>query len=305
MSPAKVIRLRDSGGSEEHPSASAGSGLPASGPDVPGWERKAAGALAFLRRRLTGDFDVDEYGYDQDYYDHVICPALNWVYDSYWRVETFGLENIPDDGAALLVSNHSGTVAIDLPMVTVAVREHHPKHRMVRALGANFVFALPVLAVIARRMGATLACNEDADDLLSKGHLVAVFPEGVKGVGKGWNERYKLQRFGRGGFVRTAIKNGVPIIPTAIIGAEEALPMIGRFNGLGKMIGVPFIPVLPTPVPLPSKWMIQFGEPIPTDHLDKDALDDPMLLSELSDQIRETIQQQVYDLLRTRKSIFF
>jgi 1-acyl-sn-glycerol-3-phosphate acyltransferase len=273
-----------------------------------GWRRGLAESLAFLRRRMTGEYQVDDFGYDADFTDHVVVPPLKRLYEKWFRIETLGMENIPDTGGALLVANHSGTIAVDALMTAVAVREHHPVHRPLRMLGADLVFQTPFMGPIARKMGNTLACNPDAERLLSTGELVAVFPEGFKGVGKPYSQRYRLQRFGRGGFVTAAIKTGVPIIPVSIVGAEAIYPLIGNLKPLARALGFPYFPITPTfpwlgplgAVPLPSKWIIEFGEPIPTTGFGDNAADDPMVVFNITDRVRETIQQTLYRLLLRR-----
>ncbi|MGI8626862.1 MAG: lysophospholipid acyltransferase family protein [Geodermatophilaceae bacterium] len=277
-----------------------------------GWDERVAQGLAFLRRRLTGDYEVDEFGFDEDFTDHVYLPALRPLYRSWFRIETLGLANIPDTGGALVVANHSGTVPMDGLMTALAVHDDHPARRRLRLLGADLVFKLPLVGSIARKTGNTLACNPDAERLLGAGELVGVYPEGFKGVGKSFSDRYKLQRFGRGGFVSAAIRTGVPIIPCSIVGAEEIYPMIGNLKSLARILGVPYFPITPTfpllgplgLVPLPAKWLIEFGEAIPTAHLGAGAADDPMLVFNLTDQVRETIQQSLYGLLMQRRSVF-
>jgi 1-acyl-sn-glycerol-3-phosphate acyltransferase len=278
-----------------------------------GIEDRIAAALAFLRRRLTGDYSVDEFGFDPELTDTVLMAALRPLYSSWFRVETRGLDNVPAEGGALVVANHSGTIALDAVMTQLALLDHHPAHRHLRMLGADLVFSTPFLGEVARKTGATLACNADAQRLLERRELVGVWPEGFKGVGKPFTERYKLQRFGRGGFVSAALRTGVPIIPCAIVGAEEIYPKLGNIKVLARLLGLPYVPVTPTfpwlgplgLVPLPSKWIIAFGEPIPTDQLDRDGADDPMLVFNLTDQVRETIQHMLYTLLMARRSVFF
>jgi len=278
------------------------------------WERKLAGGLAFLRRRLTGDYEVDDFGFDPDLTDHVLLPPLRPLYNKWFRVETRGLDNVPDTGGALIVANHSGTIPVDALMTSLALLDHHPAHRHLRLLGADLVFTLPIVAPLARKGGNTLACNADAERLLTSGELVGVFPEGFKGIGKPFSERYKLQRFGRGGFVSAALRTGAPIIPCSIVGAEEIYPMIGNAKTLARLTGLPYAPITPFfpllgllgAVPLPSKWIIEFGEPIETADLGgAAAADDPMLVFNLTDQIRETIQSTLYTLLMQRRSVFF
>ncbi|MEP7018129.1 MAG: lysophospholipid acyltransferase family protein, partial [Actinomycetota bacterium] len=193
-------------------------------------ERQVAGVLAFLRRRLTGDYTVDDFGFDADFTEHVYLPLLRPLYKSWFRVEVRGIENIPSTGGALVVSNHSGAVALDALMAQVAVHDEHPAHRHLRMLAADLVFQTPLIGEVARKSGSTLAANPDAERLLAAGELAGVWPEGFKGVGKPFSERYKLQRFGRGGFVSAALRTGVPIVPCSIVGAEEIYPMLGNLK---------------------------------------------------------------------------
>ena len=276
-------------------------------------ERRIAHALSFLRRRLTGDYDVDDFGYDEELTDEVLMPALRPLYEKYFRVEVKGIENIPAEGGALIVANHSGTLPLDGVMLQIAVHDNPPSGRHLRLLAADLVFMLPVVNELARKAGHTLACAEDAERLLGRGELVGVMPEGFKGIGKPFSERYKLQRFGRGGFVSTALRNGVPIIPCSIVGAEEIYPMIGNSKTLARILGFPYFPITPTfpwlgplgAIPLPTKWTIQFGEPIHTDGYPPEAAEDPMLMFNLTDQVREQIQHTLYKLLVQRRSVFF
>ncbi|MFG3286470.1 lysophospholipid acyltransferase family protein [Streptomyces sp. NPDC048111] len=286
---------------------------PAGREESGGWDRRIAGGLAFLRRRITGEYEVDEFGYDEELTDQVLMSILRPFYDKYFRVEVKGVENIPAEGGALVVANHSGTLPLDGLMMQVAVHDHHPAGRHLRLLAADLVFMLPVVNELARKAGHTLACSEDAQALLERGEVVGVMPEGFKGIGKPFGERYKLQRFGRGGFVSTALKAGTPIVPCSIVGAEEIYPMIGNARTLARLLGFPYFPITPTfpwlgpagLVPLPTKWTIQFGEPIPTDGYPPEAAEDPMLMFNLTDQVREQIQHTLYKLLVQRRSVFF
>ncbi|WSG72291.1 acyltransferase family protein [Nonomuraea glycinis] len=269
-----------------------------------------AGLLAFVRRRVTGDYEVDEFGYDAELTDKVLLELLRPLYHRWFRAEALELKQVPRDGGALIVANHAGTLPVDALMLQVAL--HDEAGRALRLLGADLVYQLPMLSHLARKTGHTLACPEDADRLLRQGELVGVFPEGFKGVGKPFSERYKLQRFGRGGFVAAAIRAGVPIVPTAIVGSEEIYPKIGDLPALARLLGLPYLPITPFfpllgplgLVPLPSKWLIEFGEPIRTDDYDPAAADDPMLVFNLTDQIREVIQQ-LLDQLRLRRGHAF
>jgi 1-acyl-sn-glycerol-3-phosphate acyltransferase len=274
------------------------------------WESQLARLLAFLRRRVTGEYVVDEYGFDAEVTQRFLLSAIRPIAEKWFRIEVRGAENIPATGGALVVSNHSGTIPVDGLMTMVSIHDH--TGRFLRPLGADLVFRMPFVSALARKAGATLACGEDAERMLQGGELVGVWPEGFKGIGKPYSERYKLQRFGRGGFVSAALRTGVPIIPLSVVGAEEIYPLIGNVPSLARVLGVPYLPITPFfpllgplgLVPLPSKWIIEFGEPIRTDEYDAGAADDPMLVFNVTDQVRETIQQTLYSLLMQRPSVF-
>ena len=278
-----------------------------------GWEERAAGGLEFLRRRLTGEYEVDEFGFDSELTEKVLLTAVRPLAEKYFRLEVRGAENLPTSGGALVVANHSGVLPLDALMTQIVIHDHTPTQRHLRMLAADLVFVLPGVNELARKAGHTLACNEDAQRLLELGEIVGVWPEGFKGIGKPFADRYKLQRFGRGGFVSSALRAGVPIVPCSIVGAEEIYPMIGNAKTLARVLGLPYVPITPTfpwlgplgAVPLPTKWTIQFGEPIPTDSYPPEAADDPMLLFNLTDEVRETVQHTLYKLLVQRRSVFF
>lgn len=274
------------------------------------WEPQLARFLAFLRRRITGDYDIDEYGFDAEVTEQFFMAALRPIAQKWFRIEVRGVENIPTTGGALVVSNHSGTIPVDGLMTMVSI--HDQTGRFLRPLGADLVFRMPLVGTIARKGGATLACSEDAERMLRGGELVGVWPEGFKGIGKPFSDRYKLQRFGRGGFVSAALRTGVPIVPLSVVGAEEIYPLVGNIPSLARLLGLPYIPITPFfpllgplgLVPLPSKWLLEFGEPIRTDEYDAGAAEDPMLVFNVTDQVRETIQQTLYSLLMQRQSVF-
>ncbi|MEU7630583.1 lysophospholipid acyltransferase family protein [Nocardia sp. NPDC049220] len=266
----------------------------------------------FARRRLSGEYQVDEFGFDEHLLESVVLPVLRPISDLWFRVQVNGMENIPEAGGALIVANHAGTVPLDGLMLQLAVHDRHPKQRALRLLAADLIFEMPVLGVLARKAGHTLACREDAERLLRSSELTGVFPEGFKGVGKQFADRYKLQRFGRGGFVAAAVRTGVPIIPCSIVGSEEIYPKLADLKPLARLLGLPYFPVTPLfphfgplgAVPLPSKWYIEFGAPIPTSGYEPEAADDPMTMFEVTDQVRETIQQTLYKLLTKRRNAF-
>jgi 1-acyl-sn-glycerol-3-phosphate acyltransferase len=274
------------------------------------WEPQLARFLAFLRRRLTGDYEVDEYGFDPEVAEQLLLASLRPIAEKWFRIDVRGLDNLPAEGGALVVSNHSGTLPVDGLMTMFMIHEH--TGRFLRPLGADLVFQMPFVSSMARKGGATLACNEDAERMLAGGELVGVWPEGFKGIGKPFTERYKLQRFGRGGFVAAALRTGVPIVPLSVVGAEEIYPLVGNLPSLARLLGVPYVPITPLfpwlgplgLVPLPSKWLMEFGEPIRTDEYDDGAADDPMLVFNVTDQVRETIQQSLYLLLMQRSSVW-
>jgi 1-acyl-sn-glycerol-3-phosphate acyltransferase len=274
------------------------------------WEPQLASLLAFLRRRVTGEYAVDEYGFDAEVTDRFLMTALRPLAEKWFRIDVTGAENIPTEGGALVVSNHSGTLPMDALMTLVTVHDATGRH--LRPLGADLVFRMPVVSSMARKGGATLACNEDAERMLAGGELVGVWPEGFKGIGKPYAERYKLQRFGRGGFVSAALRTQVPIVPLSVVGAEEIYPLVGNLPSLARLLGVPYVPITPFfpwlgplgLVPLPSKWLMEFGEPIRTDEFEDGAADDPMLVFNVTDQVRETIQQTLYTLLMQRDTVF-
>lgn len=267
----------------------------------------------FIRARLSGEYPIDDFGFDEELTRQVLMPLVRPLYENYFRVRTLGIDRIPDSGPALLVANHSGTIPLDSIMMQYAVGTEHARRRLVRNVGADLVWRLPVVGPLARKSGNVVACDEDAYELLRRGELVGVFPEGYKGVGKGWQQRYKLQRFGRGGFIEIALRTQVPIIPVSIVGAEEAFPMIGNAKVIAKMFGFPYFPLTATfpwlgplgLLPLPSRWLIEFGDPIAMDDYPPDAAEDAMLVFDLNDRIRDTIQQMIYRNLARRGGAFF
>ncbi|MFP5299180.1 MAG: lysophospholipid acyltransferase family protein, partial [Actinomycetota bacterium] len=270
------------------------------------------GLEEFIRRRLAGDYPIDDFGYDEQLSREVLFPLARPLYENYFRVKALGVDRIPAEGSALLICNHSGTIPLDAVMMQYAVATEHPQKRLVRNVGADLVWKLPVIGPLARKSGNVVACDEDAYELARRGELIGVFPEGYKGTGKGWSERYKLQRFGRGGYIELALRTKTPIIPVAIVGAEEAFPMIANAKLLARLLGFPYFPVTPTfpllgplgMIPLPSRWVIEFGEPIPMDTFPDDAAEDPMLVFDLSDRVRDTIQQMLYENLNRRGGAF-
>lgn len=271
-----------------------------------------ADALAFVRRRLTADYEADEFGFDPELTHTVLAPLARLFHERWWRADWVAMENVPAEGPALLVANHAGTVPWDAVVLKFGVLDRHPAHRHVRLLAADLVFRLPFVGALARKSGNTLACEEDALRLLERGEVLGVFPEGYKGVGKPWRERYKLQRFGRGGFIELALRAKAPIVPVAIVGSEEIYPLVARARPLARVLGLPYLPITPLfpwlgpvgMIPLPSKWIVEFGEPIATDSYPDDAWDDGLTILELTERVREEIHAMLHRNLIARKSVF-
>ncbi|MFD6285994.1 lysophospholipid acyltransferase family protein [Streptomyces sp. NPDC060205] len=278
----------------------------------------AQGLLALARGRdlvdrcLTEDQSVDDFGFDPELTDDLILAPFRPLYEKYFRVTVEGLENVPGAGGALVVANHSGTLPLDALMLQVALRDRHPAHRALRLLAADLVFDLPVLRTLARRAGHTPARMDNALRLLERGELVGVMPEGYKGLGKPFGERYRLRRFGRGGFASAALRTGTPIVPCAVVGAEEIYPMVADARPVAKLLRLPYFPVTPTfpllgplgAIPLPTKWTIRFGTPLPTNSYARDSLDDPMFVHKMSDEVRDTVQDMLTEMVGERRSLF-
>ena len=266
-------------------------------------------AQAVRAAHARGEWAVDEFGFDRDWTE-IIVPIARLLYRKYWRVETSGLENVPRRGGALLVSNHAGVLPFDGAMIKVAVLDATDRHA--RALIATFFGGLPGVSWLLRRTGQTLGHPADSDRLLRRGELVLVFPEGVKGTGKAWSERYQLRRFGRGGFVETAIRSGVPIIPISVVGSEETYPMLADIKPIADLLGWPYFPITPTfpllgplgVIPLPSKWRITVHPPVRTDEMDSATARDPSQVMAISDQVRDTIQAGIAEDLKERVRTF-
>jgi 1-acyl-sn-glycerol-3-phosphate acyltransferase len=265
-----------------------------------------------VKRRFTGEYETDEWGLDMEFLQ-IIQPFITFMYRRYWRVQTTGLEHVPVEGPALLTANHSGQLPWDGAMVGAAVYLEHPEQRLVRTLYASWFPSLPFFSAAFTKLGQASATVENGTRLLDEDQLVAVFPEGYKGVGKLFKERYRLARFGRGGFIRMALRSGAPIIPVSVVGAEETYISLYKSPSIARMIGFPYFPISPTfPwlgllgfVPLPTKWYIDFGEPIPMDRYGPDAANNLVLVSQLTDQVRNVVQNMIYSRLAERRSVFF
>jgi 1-acyl-sn-glycerol-3-phosphate acyltransferase len=273
--------------------------------------REARETVQRALRRLEGDYPEDEWGFDQEFAD-LVEPVFAFLYDYWWRVKVEGAQRVPGHGRALLVANHAGILPWDATMISMALLREHPLPRQPRFLVLNWAFELPWISILMRKVGGVVASPYNALRLLEQDHLVAVFPEGVKGTGKPFGERYRLRRFGRGGFVEVALRTGAPIVPVAVVGSEEIYPKLADLPALARLIGAPFFPVTPTfpwlgplgAVPLPSKWRIEFCEPIETASYGPEAAADRALVLELTERVRGIVQQALYANLVRRGAAF-
>jgi len=264
-----------------------------------------------VKRRLHGEYETDEWGFDPEVME-AVAPFFEFLYRKYWRVTTTGLEHVPGTGRALLVSNHSGQLPFDGSMLATAIRSEHPSNRLVRTMFASWFPTMPVVAPLFVKCGQVTATEDNGIRLLQNEELVSVFPEGIKGVGKLYKDRYHLVRFGRGGFIRMALKTQTSILPVSVVGAEETYMSLAKSDLIAKAIGFPFFPITPTfpwlgllgTIPLPTKWYIDIGEPIPMDGYGPKADQNLMLVSQLTDQVRGVVQKMINERLAQRQSVF-
>ena len=256
--------------------------------------------------------EIDDFGFDAAFTESIL-PIFEWFYERYWRVESIGVENVPATGRALLVANHAGVVPWDGAMIRTAIQLEHLQPRHARMLVLDWAFKMPFLSEFMQRTGNVVAHPENAVTLLEREELVGVFPEGAKGASKAYSDRYQLKRFGRGGFVQVALATGAPIVPVAVVGAEELHPVLFEVPAIASLLGLPAFPVTPTwpllgplgMLPLPSKWLIAFGAPIETRAYGPDAASDPALCLDLSERVRSEVQERVYELLAMRRTPFY
>ncbi|WPB73036.1 1-acyl-sn-glycerol-3-phosphate acyltransferase [Archangium violaceum] len=247
---------------------------------------------------VGGGTTIDEYGKDAAL-GGVMQPVLDFLYERYWRVSVQGASHVPA-GPVLLVANHSGALPIDGPVLQQALSRERPDLQEARWLAEDQVFHAPMLGTLMNRMGAVRACPENALRLLDELRPVIVFPEGIQGLSKPFAQRYQLKRFGRGGFVKLALRTGAPIVPVAIVGAEETAPLFAKLPA--GFLGLPYLPL--TPPPLPARWTIRFGDPISMGELPPEAAEDMSQVQRLTERTRESIQGMLQALLKERRSVF-
>jgi 1-acyl-sn-glycerol-3-phosphate acyltransferase len=267
--------------------------------------RKTANSFGMQERSV----EVDEFGLDPAAVERS-RPLLEFLCERWWRVEVSGLEALDPEEPALLVANHSGLLPYD-GLVLAHVIERATGRRP-RFLVADWLVTLPFAQPRLARLGGVRACRENAQRLLRAGHSVIAFPEGAKGAAKVFADRYRVQRFGRGGVVRVALEEGVPLVPVSVVGAEEAHPILFKLRTVARTVGLPFLPVTPTfpwlgpagLLPLPSKWRLRIGAPMASEGLGAQAADDEVLISRMTEELRGRIQTMVDEDRRARAGVF-
>ena len=255
--------------------------------------------------------EVDDWGRSERVFS-LMEPLLDFYYRYWFRVEVEGIENVPSEGGALLVSNHSGALPPDAPMIMQAIRSEHARPRPVYMLGEHWFKGYPGVGMFTNKLGLVAAHPANAQRLLrDEGNLVLVFPEGAKATRKLFWQRYRLRRFGRGGFVKTALRASVPIVPIAVIGAEEAMPIFAHVPLLQRLTGLIYFPInhafphFGLAAGLPAKFKIRFLEPIDLSAYGPEHTEDLGLVQSISRDVRERIQTEVDSLIRSRTSVWF
>ena len=269
-----------------------------------------------LRRHLPGvepERRLDDWGRSERVKGAMDKLLYDFMYRYWFRCEVEGIENVPASGGAMLVSNHSGALPPDAPMIAKAIKEEHPHPRPVNITVEHFFKGYPGFSMLVSKIGCVAAHPANVQRLLyDEGQLVLVFPEGRKGTEKLYKNRYKLRRFGRGGFVEAAMRARAPIVPVCVVGAEEAAPIFAHLTPLQKLTGLIYAPLTPT-FPhfgllgmlgyLPAKFRIRFLEPI---HFDDSGLyEDKSLVQTVAHDIRARIQENLFDMLEQRDSVWF
>jgi 1-acyl-sn-glycerol-3-phosphate acyltransferase len=255
--------------------------------------------------------DVDAYG-RSEHMRAIARQLYDPMYRFWFRAEWEGLEHIPREGGALLVANHAGAIPADAPVIMHGIEQE--LHRPVYGLAENLFRAIPFVGTMWSRLGGVAAHPDNAFRLLHDDRqLVLVFPEGTKGTGKVYRDRYKLHRFGRAGFVEIAMRSGVPVVPIAVVGNEEAMPILFKSRRLAALLNVPYAPItanmlalgpLGLGVYLPAKFRIRVLPPVRFDVApDQERYPRAQVMAE-ADFIRDTIQDALYDMLRRRRSIW-
>ena len=269
-----------------------------------------------LRPHLPGvepERQVNDWGRSERVEGLLDRTLVDFFYQYWFRCEIEGIENVPAAGGALLVSNHSGALPPDAPMIGKAIKEEHPHPRPLNITVEHFFKGYPGFSMLIPKIGCVAAHPANVQRLLyDEQQLVLVFPEGRKGTEKVYRDRYRLRRFGRGGFVVAAMRARVPIVPVCVVGAEEAAPIFAHLTPLAKLTGLTYFPITPT-FPhfgllgmlgyLPAKFKIRFLEPF---HFESERLDeDKALVQTVAHEVRARIQENVWDMVKSRKSVWF
>ncbi|KZX76045.1 glycerol acyltransferase [Oleiphilus sp. HI0009] len=245
----------------------------------------------------VGSLGYDPWGFNTDM-NKIVFSLFSNIYDKYFRVETSGLEHIPNDGPVLIIANHSGQLPIDGTLIGYAVanRDHAPRYP--RAMIERFFPTVPYIGNMLNQLGAVLGDPTNCAKMLENGEAVIVFPEGIRGSGKMYKDRYQLQRFGNG-FVRLAMEHNTPIVPVGVVGCEETIPAIANIKPLAKLLGVPYVPVA-LPFIFPAKVHLNFGKPI---YFENEELTEDQVIRRV-EKVKKSIGQLIAKGLEQRKSIF-
>ncbi|MFL5311137.1 MAG: lysophospholipid acyltransferase family protein [Myxococcales bacterium] len=247
------------------------------------------------------EYGVDPFGLDLEFAKAAIAPAL-WLYKNWFRVETHGIEHVPA-GRALIIANHSGQLPFDALMIGISMLVEAEPPRICRAMVEKWAPTLPFVAPFFARIGQVVGTPENARRLLAAGETLMVFPEGTRGLNKTFEKKYQLQDFGLG-FMRLALQMQAPIVPVAVVGAEEQAPALWDFKAAAKIFGFPSLPVTPTvlPLPLPVKYRLHFGAPM---KFTGSADDDDAELERKVKDVKARVQAMVNRGVEERKAIFF
>ena len=258
---------------------------------------------------------VDDWGRSERVEEFFDRTVGEFFYRYWFRAEVEGLENVPDSGGALLVSNHSGALPPDAAVIAKAIREEHPAARRTHITVEHFFKGYPLFSMLIPKIGCVAAHPANVHRLLAdEEQLVLVFPEGRKGTEKLYKDRYKLRRFGRGGFVTAAVRAQAKLVPVCVVGAEEAAPIFAQVKPLQRLTGLLYFPITPTfpwlgPLGmlgyLPAKFRVRFLEPIDTDRLGPDADSDRALVQNIAQEVRARIQENLQEMVGKRKSVWF
>jgi 1-acyl-sn-glycerol-3-phosphate acyltransferase len=252
---------------------------------------------------------VTDWGRSERLERLVDATVASFLYRYWFRCEVEGIEHVPATGGALLVANHAGALPPDASMIAKAIQEEHPRPRKLHLTIEHWFRGVPFFSMFVAKIGGVPAHPANVHRLLyDEQQLVLVFPEGAKGTAKLYRDRYKLRRFGRGGFVEAAIRAGVPIVPVAVVGAEEAMPTFAHIGVLGRLTGLIYFPITPLfphlgllgAAYLPAKFKLCFLEPVATSGMQAE----PGQVQEVADNIRERIQYELVDMLAKRRSVW-